>query len=314
MTNKISRRGFMKTTGMIALGLTVSSDNVFSKSSANNKVVAAVAGIRSRGKTLARQFAELKNGEVKYVVDVDKRYLESAAQDVAKIQGNKPRMLQDFRKALEDEDVDVLLIATPDHWHASMTIEAVRAGKHVYVEKPCSHNPAEGEMLVKAMNKYGKLIQMGNQHRSSKISNQMVKEISQGIIGRPYMVKCWYSNNRSPIGFGEKIAVPDYLDWSLWQGPAPRVDYRSNVHPYNWHWFRHWGTGEALNNGTHEIDIARWVLGVDFPKKVSSLGGRYHYVGKDDWEFPDTQSIAIEFEGGKLITWEGRSCNKYQID
>jgi len=188
--------------------------------------------------------------------------------------------------AIEDKDIDALVIATPDHWHAPMTLEALKAGKNVYVEKPCSHNPAEGEMLVAAQKKYGKLVQMGNQRRSTVVANKMMEEIKEGIIGDVYFARTWYANTRGPIGFGKKAAVPDYLDWELWQGPSPRVDYRDNIHPYNWHWFWHWGTGEALNNGTHEIDVARWALGVDFPKKVVSLGGRYCFTGKDDWNVP----------------------------
>lgn len=153
---------------------------------------------------------------------------------------------------------------------------------------------------------------MGNQQRSSITSKQAVEDIRNGVIGDVYFAKAWYTNSRGPIGTGVKVAVPDTLDWDLWQGPAPREEYRDNVHPYNWHWFRAWGTGEIHNNGTHEMDICRWALGVDYPNRVTSTGGRLHYP-KDDWEFFDTQIANYEFEGGKQMTWEGRSCNNMQI-
>jgi predicted dehydrogenase len=189
---------------------------------------------------------------------------------------------------------------------------AMAAGKHVYVEKPCSQNPHEGELLLKAIARYGKLVQMGNQRRSFPSVITAVKEIRDGVIGRAYFAKAWYNNDRASIGRGTEVPVPSTLDYELWQGPAPRRPYKSNLIPYNWHWFWHWGTGEALNNGTHEVDVCRWVLGVDFATKVTSSGGRFQF--KDDWETPDTQVIGWEFAGDKAISWEGRSCNNYPTD
>ncbi|AQT67412.1 4-carboxy-2-hydroxymuconate-6-semialdehyde dehydrogenase [Anaerohalosphaera lusitana] len=310
----MNRRDFIKSTSAATLGLGVMGLGSVAKAAPNEKVIVAVAGIRSRGNYLANKFAGLKNCEVKYVIDVDSRYLPSCAAGVEKTQGKKPQQISDFRKALDDKDVDAIVIATPDHWHAPMGIAALSAGKHVYVEKPCSHNPAEGELFVAAQKKYGKVVQMGNQRRSIGATQRMIKEIRDGVIGNPYFARTWYSRNRKPIGFGKEVDVPDYLDWDLWQGPAARTAYRSNVHPYNWHWFWRWGTGEALNNGTHELDIARWALGVEFPTKVTSLAGRYAYPDKDDWECFDTQNISIEFGGDKLITWEGISAGNTPIN
>ncbi len=133
-----------------------------------------------------------------------------------------------------------------------------------------------------------------------------------GAIGRPYFAKTWYTNNRESIGKGKVVEVPSWLNYDLWQGPAPRQPYRDNIIHYNWHWFWHWGTGEALNNGTHMVDLARWGLGVDYPTQVSSAGGRYRY--SDDWETPDTQVINLEFANKSAITWEGRSCNGRSIE
>ncbi len=221
--------------------------------------------------------------------------------------GNTPKGFGDFRKSLESKDVDALVVAAPDHWHAPAALMALKAGKHVYLEKPCSHNPHEGEILIKAVEKYGKVVQMGNQRRSWANVMQAIEEVRSGTIGKVYYGKSWYANTRGPIGTGKKVPVPDWLNWELWQGPAPRKDFMDNYLHYNWHWFWHWGTGEALNNGTHMVDLLRWGLGVDYPVRVSSNGGRYHY--NDDWETPDTQIISMDFKEGVSLSWEGRSCN-----
>jgi predicted dehydrogenase len=211
------------------------------------------------------------------------------------------------------KDFDAVVIATPDHWHAPATIISVAHGKHVYVEKPCSHNPYEGEMLIRAMKKYSnKHIQMGNQRRSFPNLMAVAKEVHNGLLGNAYFGKSWYANNRKSIGYGKKIPVPNTLDFELWQGPAPRKDYMDNLVHYNWHWFWHWGTGESNNNGTHEIDCCRWFLQLDYPTKVTSSGGRYAF--KDDWETPDTQVASFEFGNKATITWESRSCNNNPVE
>ena len=220
--------------------------------------------------------------------------------------------MPDFRKALESKNLDALVIAAPDHWHAPAAILASKAGKHVYLEKPCSHNPNEGEILVAASKKYRNVIQMGNQRRSFPNVVAGINELKAGIIGRPYFAKTWYTNNRPSIGKGKEVAVPSWLDYELWQGPAPRKPYKDNLIHYNWHWFWNWGTGEALNNGTHFVDIARWGLGVDYPVRVTSGGGRYRY--QDDWETPDTQVITLEFDNNTSMSWEGLSCNGRPIE
>jgi predicted dehydrogenase len=274
---------------------------------ANEKIVVAAMGVNSRGLAVAQNFASQTNCEVLHICDVDSRAAKICIDEVSKIQKQKPKDTPDFRKALEDKDVDVLIVTAPDHWHAPASLLACAAGKHVYLEKPCSHNPKEGEMLVQSAKKYNRVMQMGNQRRSWPNVAQAIKELHAGVIGRPYYAKTWYTNNRSSIGIGKKVTVPSWLNFDLWQGPAPRMPFQDNLIHYNWHWFWHWGTGEALNNGTHMVDLARWGLGVEFPSKVNSSGGRYRY--QDDWETPDTQLISMEFANKSLITWEGRSCN-----
>ena len=202
--------------------------------------------------------------------------------------------------------MDAITIATPDHWHAPMAIAGLQAGKHVYVEKPCSHNPAEGAMLVQAQQKYGKLVQMGTQQRSSPHTIEIVDKIHNGLIGAGVLCEGLVQQCPEVDWCGERGAVPAQLDWDLWQGPAPRVAYRDNVQPYNWHWFKVWGTGETLNNGTHEIDVCRWALGVDFPQTIAASGGRYHF--KDDWQFYDTLMTNFNY-ADKMISWECKCCN-----
>jgi len=318
MSNSISRRHFVASSIASGAALTMAGGSTLRAQSASDKIVIAVAGVRmgepgfsGRGPELIQKFSGVPGVEIKYVIDVDSRSLGPAAAFTEKKTGKAPKTETDFRRVLEDKDVDALLIATPDHWHAPMAIMAAKAGKHVYVEKPCSHNPREGEILVEAAAKYKRVVQMGNQRRSIGNVQQMIQELHEGVIGKVFLANCFYSRRRQPIGFGKKVAPPAELNWDLWQGPAPRTAFRDNLHPYNWHWFWHWGTGEALNNGTHLLDVARWGLNVKLPTRVNSMGGRWHDVGLDYWECPDTQEIQLEFEGGRGITWFGRSTSTY---
>ncbi|HPW63261.1 MAG TPA: Gfo/Idh/MocA family oxidoreductase [Cyclobacteriaceae bacterium] len=304
-----NRRDFIRQSALAGAGILLS-PSVFSIGrSQSEKVIIGVVGTNSRGNYLARMFAQLPNVEVGYICDVDVNVLNKTVAEIEKLTGKKPKGEKDVRKLLEVKDLDAVVIAAPDHWHAPATLMALKAGKHVYVEKPCSHNPAEGEMLAAAASKYNKLVQMGNQRRSFPKMIEAVQALREGIIGRVYFAKGWYANARKPIGVGKVTPVPAHLDYELWQGPAPRKPYKDNLIHYNWHWFWNWGTGEALNNGTHEIDLMRWGLGVEYPTKVVSGGGRFAY--KDDWETPDTQTITYEFPNNTAISWEGRSCNDY---
>ncbi|MBW4027303.1 MAG: Gfo/Idh/MocA family oxidoreductase [Acidobacteria bacterium] len=304
----INRREFLDTLAIGAAGLAIGST---AKSygqilGSNDRLNFAVIGLNSRAYAhLSALKANQATARIARVCDVDTHTMARFAGNVQKELGYTPETDQDFRKLLQHKDVDAITIATPDHWHTPLALAGLQAGKHVYVEKPCSHNPAEGAMLVEAQRKYGKLVQMGTQQRSSPHTIEIVGKIHEGLIGRPYYAKCWYSNTRKSIGIGKEAPVPPQLDWDLWQGPAPRRPYKDNVQPYNWHWFKIWGTGEALNNGTHEVDVCRWALGVDYPNRVSSSGGRYQF--KDDWQFYDTLVTSFEYDD-KMISWEGKSC------
>jgi predicted dehydrogenase len=304
----VTRREFLDALAVGAAGLAA---RTTAKSYAqilgsNDRLNFAVIGLNGRAYAhLASLKANKSDARIAYVCDVDSNILKKFADSVQQEMGDAARTEKDFRVIIEQKDVDAVTIATPDHWHTPMAIAALRAGKHVYVEKPCSHNPAEGEMLVQAQRKYQKLVQMGTQQRSSQYTIEIVKKIHDGVIGRPYFAKAWYVNTRKSIGTGKEVPVPPQLDWDLWQGPAPRRPYKDNVHPYNWHWFQIYGTGETLNNGTHEVDVCRWALGVDFPQRIASSGGRYQF--KDDWEFYDTLVTSFEYPD-KMLSWDGKSC------
>jgi predicted dehydrogenase len=305
----VTRREFLDGLAIGAAGLAVGST---AKSygqilGSNDRLNFAVIGLNGRAYAhLSSLKANKSAARIAYVCDVDSNILKKFAEATEREMGEAPATEKDFRHVLAKKDVDAISIATPDHWHAAMAIAGLRAGKHVYVEKPCSHNPAEGALLVEAQRKYQKLVQMGTQQRSSPHTIEIVNKIHDGLIGRTYYGKAWYSNVRKSIGTGKVVAVPAELDWDLWQGPAPRTSYKDNVQPYNWHWFKTWGTGETLNNGTHEVDVCRWALNADYPRRITSAGGRYQF--KDDWQFYDTLVTSFDYED-KMITWEGKSCN-----
>ena len=322
MRGFLNRRDFLKQAGKLGLGLGFASQIGSAACAAtsapkpvrrpvgpNDTLNVAVIGTNGRGLAHIECLTNIPGVRIAYICDVDDRAIATGIKTTTNWQKAEPKGLKDFRKALEDQSLDAVTIATPDHWHAPMAILALAAGKHVYLEKPCGHNPYEGELLIEAVRKYQRVLQMGNQRRSFPNIQQAIRDIHEGIIGRAYFARAWYANRRASIGHGKAAPVPDWLDYELWQGPAPRRPYRDNLIHYNWHWFWHWGSGEALNNGTHEVDVCRWALGVDWPIRVASTGGRYQF--EDDWETPDTQTIGWDFSERKSIAWEGRSCNQY---
>jgi predicted dehydrogenase len=307
----MKRRNFIRNASVSAVGISLLNFPVFGRNAPSNKVVVGVMGVNSRGAYLAKCYSQLPQVEVGYICDVEEKALANGL-NALKDAPRKPEVFRDIRKLLGQKDLDALIIAAPDHWHAPAAIMAAAAGKHVYVEKPCGQNPYEGELLAEALQKYGRHIQMGNQRRSMPTMIEAAGLVKSGAIGNAYFAKAWYANNRKAIGVGNRISPPPTLDFELWQGPAPRRDYQDNLVHYNWHWFWHWGTGEACNNGTHEIDCCRWFLGVEYPEKVTSSGGRYAF--HDDWQTPDTQVAGFEFPEGKSISWEGRSCNHFPVE
>jgi predicted dehydrogenase len=314
MAGQLDRRRFLGQSAITgAAGIALTSGISLGADAPSKKITIGVMGL-SRGRSLALGFAKQPGVHVKYLCDVDKKRAATAAAAVEKVAKQPPKTITDFRKILEDREVDALVCAAPNHWHAPATIMACAHGKNVYVEKPCSHNPHEGELMVQAARKHKRAVQMGSQRRSGSGTIQAMAELKGGVIGRVYLAKSWYGNRRPAVHKGERTEVPGHIDYELWQGPAPRSPYvpykdRGTIH-YNWHWLWHWGNGELGNNGIHTLDLCRWGLEADYPIRVTSSGGRYRY--DDDQQTPDTSTACFEFEGKKQITWEGLSCNSHK--
>ena len=306
---KMERRKFIGLSAATFGALAFSASSYARILGANDRINVGFMGTKSRGMGLLGSFAKMQGVNLTHNCDVDSRVLEETHNAIIRAGFEPPKSDKDIRRILEDPTLDALVIAAPDHWHATAGVMALEAGKHVYVEKPLSHNPHEGEIFIFAQNKYKKIVQMGNQQRSSVESIELMMLIEEGILGDIYRAETWYGNNRGSIGNGNSMPPPSWLDWDLWQGPAPRRPYKDIYVHYNWHWFWHWGTGEICNNAAHELDIARWAMDVDFPEKVSVTAGRNFYV-KDDWEMYDTMEVRYDFPGNKTIEWVGNSCNK----
>jgi len=302
------RRAFLKRTSALAAGAAAwtAVRSLRTAPGPNDKVRVAILGCNGRGMNHISAYLSLPHAELASICDVDSRALQRGLDAAAKSPANKPKGVQDLRRVLDDPGVDAVSIAMPDHWHAPAAILACAAGKHVYVEKPGSHNGQESEWIVAAARKYKRQVQMGNQRRSWPWVEEAIKALHDGEIGRLYFARAWYTNHRASIGRGKPAPVPAWLDYSLWQGPAPERPFQDNVIHYNWHWFWNWGTGELGNNGVHAIDLARWGLGVDLPRRITCGGNRYHY--HDDWETPDLYVATFDF-GDKGIVWEGQSCD-----
>ena len=306
---KMERRKFIGLSAATFGALAFSASSYARILGANDRINVGFMGTKSRGMGLLGSFAKMQGVNLTHSCDVDSRVLEETHNAIIRAGFEPPKSDKDIRRILEDPTLDALVIAAPDHWHATAGVMALEAGKHVYVEKPLSHNPHEGEIFIFAQNKYKKIVQMGNQQRSSVESIELMMLIEEGILGDIYRAETWYGNNRGSIGNGNSMPPPSWLDWDLWQGPAPRRPYKDIYVHYNWHWFWHWGTGEICNNAAHELDIARWAMDLDFPEKVSVTAGRNFYV-KDDWEMYDTMEVRYDFPGNKTIEWVGNSCNK----
>jgi len=314
-----SRRNFIKKMSAGAAGVAVGSTamGMSAKSygkiiGANDKINVAIMGLGRRLGAFPAPIARKEsNVELKYLCDVMEHQRERAAGRLAKVLDYKPKLENDFRKILDDSKVDAIINATPDHWHTPGAIMAMQAGKHVYVEKPCSHNMMENEMVVKAAEKYGKVVQMGNQQRTSDHTIEIIKEIHNGAIGVPYRAVAFYVNGRGEVPVQKKAPVPAGLDWEIWQGPAIHREYTEETWNYNWHWYGwNYGTGETGNNATHELDVARWALQVAYPNNVHVEAGKRHFFD-DGWEMYDTMDATFKFEGDKVIKWDGRSRSKH---
>jgi predicted dehydrogenase len=290
----IERREFIKTTGKaitagaaaLALGGKILG--------ASDRVRVAVCGVRGRGNDHIRGFAGVPGTELAALCDVDQNVSNQRVEQIEKMGLPRPKSYVDVRKLLEDKDIDAISIATPNHWHSLMAIWACQAGKDVYVEKPCSHNAFEGRQLVAAVKKYNRICQHGSQSRSNPGMLEAIRHLSDGTIGDVYLASAICYKWRPSIGRAKPEPVPAGVDYDLWTGPAPMKPFTRNRFHYNWHWIWDTGNGEVGNQAIHEIDIARWGLGVRFPASVTAMGG--HFMFDDDQETPNTLNATFCFD------------------
>ncbi|WP_338358957.1 Gfo/Idh/MocA family oxidoreductase [Yeosuana marina] len=313
------RRDFIKkaTTGAVGVVFGSSINAMSAKSyskiiGANDRIHIAIQGLGRRyGAYLQAIAAKENNIDLVYLCDVMKSQRDKAGEKVFKVLGKTPVLENDIRNIINDKDIDAIFMATPDHWHTPGACMAMQAGKHVYLEKPCSHNPEENNLVVAYQKHYNKVVQMGNQQRSSIETTEIIKDIHNGIIGDAYRAVAFYQNSRGQVPIQEKALPPEGLDWELFQGPAPRRDYTDNTWDYNWHWYGwDYGTAEMGNNATHELDIARWALDVKYPESVNVYSGKFQYK-EDGWDMYDTMEATFKFSNNKTIQWDGQSRNGY---
>jgi predicted dehydrogenase len=286
-----TRREFLQTSTTAAVALSASA--VASANEASDTLSVALIGCGGRGMGVGDTFRAEKNVKLTWVCDADRQRLEAAAKQFG-VAGD--HATTDLRKVLEDKSLDAVIIATPDHWHAPAAILACDAGKHVYVEKPCSHNFREGEMLVAAARKNKRVVQHGTQSRSSRLVADGIQMLREGIIGDVLVAKAWNVQRRGNIGRGTPGKAPEHVDYDNWIGPAPMVPFQANRFHYVWHWWHAFGTGDMGNDGVHDLDYAAWGLGVDtHPTRICGLGGKFAF--DDDQEFPDTQNVVFQWDG-----------------
>jgi predicted dehydrogenase len=283
------RRTFLKT-GAAALATAASARRVLG---ANDRIRVAVCGLRGRGWDHVRGYKPIAGVEVAYFCDADENVLSKRLADAEALGMTKPQTYVDFRKLIEDKNVDAVSIATPNHWHSLMGIWAAQAGKDIYCEKPCSHNWWEGRQLVRAVEKYKVICEHGSQCRSSVAILEAMHQMQSGLIGNVYMARGLCYKWRDTIGRAMPEAIPAGVHYDLWTGPAPLKPFTKNRFHYNWHWIWDTGNGDLGNQGIHELDLARWGLGVELPIKVTAIGG--HFLFDDDQETPNTITAIYEF-------------------
>jgi predicted dehydrogenase len=301
-----SRREFLKTGAAAAAVAAIPGrlrawDGQGRVAGANDRVRVAIVGLRGRGENHIRGYGALPNVEIVALCDIDDNVMSERLAQVRKM-GFQPKTYVDIRKMLEDKSIDAVSIATPHHWHAIMAIWAMQAGKDVYIEKPCSHNLWEGKQLIRAAAKYNRIVQHGTQSRSMPAMIDAVQKMQhEAILGDIYLSRGLCFKWRDTIGHTPVTPVPAGVDYDLWTGPAPRLPFTKNHFHYNWHWFWDYGNGDLGNQGIHQLDIARWGLGLSFPNKISAIGG--HFLFEDDQQTPNVLNCAFEYQrpNGKKV-------------
>ena len=299
MTSPANRRRFLSTTAGAATLAAVAAAGVHSSLEAadeRQKTVVGLIGPGGMGSSHLSLLARNPEVELAYVCDVDSNRLAAAVANAQKGSGKAPQGVKDMRQVFDDKRVEAVWIATPDHWHAPATILALNAGKHVYVEKPGSHNIREGRLMIEAAEKAKKVVQVGTQSRSTPTVMEAIEKIRSGAIGQVLVAKAWNSQKRGSIGKAKPSDPPAHLDYDLWLGPVPARQFQANFLPGIWRWWYDFGAGDIGNDGVHDIDVALWGLGVDtHPNRVAALGGKCFF--DDDQQWPDTQYAAFEYAG-----------------
>ncbi|MFQ5811027.1 MAG: Gfo/Idh/MocA family protein, partial [Armatimonadota bacterium] len=262
---------------------------------ANDRFVVGIIGCKGRSQRLAQHLAERDDVDIKYICDVDSTLFDKSLAHMEKLFGRRPKTTMDFREMLDDGDVDVIVNATPDHWHAIPTIMGCQAGKDVYVEKPASHNIWEGRKMVEAARKYDRVVQLGTQNRSAAYTQAATDYIRSGELGDVHLVRILNMKTRSAVPPQPDEPVPEGVDYDTWLGPAPKRPFNRNHFHYKWHWFWNYSGGDIINDGVHQVDLARWIVGVEYPKSVVATGGKYAF--DDAQETPDTQHVLYDYDG-----------------
>lgn len=293
--------------GLAATGVVRAGSN----SSPNEKVGIGVIGVRNQGKLLAGELAKLGDVEVRSICDVDETQFAPASKAVTEQGAKAPATERDFRRLLDDPAIDAVMIATPDHWHAGMTIAACQAGKDVYVESPCSHLVAEGPLMLETAVRTSRIVQVGLQQRSGSHFKSAIDFLRSGRLGQVKFANAWIVHRRKSIGHKQDCDAPAGLDYAQWLGSAAARPFNPNRCHFNWRWFWEYGGGELAHWGVHMLDVARWGLGVDWPSRVSASGGKY--VFDDDQQTPDTLSVLYGFRD-KTILWEHRLWSSHGIE
>lgn len=326
----MKRRTFLKQSVVGAAGygaaFSLSRSLSFGQAPPSERIRAGFVGVAGRAGNLLREFADQKDVEIAALAEIDPRHVPGALEDLKERQIKAPPVHTDFRKLLDDPSIDILVVGTPDHWHAIPTIMGCQAGKDVYVEKPDGHNMLEGQRMVQAMRRHNRIVQLGTQARSAPRMFEAVEYLRTGALGRVLVAKAWETMKQGSIGSPPDSDPPSGVDYDFWLGSAPKRPFNPRRFHKTWRWFFDYGTGDLGNDGVHRIDYARWALEAaiepegaqlpPLPSKVSAMGGKWYFDDIQEW--PDTMQVNYEYESsgkspGRILTYEMRVWSPYQM-
>ncbi|NNE93935.1 MAG: Gfo/Idh/MocA family oxidoreductase [Verrucomicrobiales bacterium] len=303
-----SRRHFLQRSAITAAGISGGAGAGFA---ANDKINVACIGVRGRGNSVMHTFAAQEGCAITHICDVRDEVRKARGKEMEKKTGLKPKLVRDYRELLDDDSIDAFMVATPDHWHALLTIEGCRAGKDVYVEKPASHNIVEGKVAVAAARKHGRMVQMGTQIRSAPFLREAREYVASGALGKVISGKAWETARNREVHLAKDSEPPAGIDYNLWLGPSTQRDYNASIVGGAWRWLFDYGTGDLGNDGVHRIDYCRYVMGLDeFPEAISCSGGKFFF--EDDQEFPDTQFVNYDYPN-HVLQYEMRLWSKPKL-